>query len=253
MSAVLISVFAASLLGSLHCAGMCGGIVAFATAGDRPRRSLPVLQPERMVTHLAYHAGRLLSYAALGAMAGAVGSALNLAGSLAGLSQVAAWSAGIVIVVWALASLLPRRLLPRWSTDSSVFSAAVRRASELPPSTRAAILGLSTGLLPCGWLYAFVVVAAGTGSSLEGAAILSAFWLGSVPILIGVGSLAQLLSASVRRRLPILSALLLLCVGAGNLWLRTDLDPLDLLSNVTATAPSVAGESAADDASTACH
>lgn len=250
MSAMLISVFAASLLGSLHCAGMCGGIVAFATDSSRHRRALPVLQA-RGVPHLAYHTGRLMTYVGLGVMAGTLGNALNLAGSLAGLSQLATWVAGVVIVIWALAPLLSGRFLPSRSAKSSAFSSALTRATELPPITRSALLGLCTGLLPCGWLYAFVVAAAGTGSALEGGLVLFSFWLGSVPMLLGVGSLAQLVGASVRRRLPVLSAFVLLMLGAGNLWFRTDLDPLRLLSNVV--QPQADRTSVGDATRPSCH
>jgi sulfite exporter TauE/SafE len=74
--------------------------------------------------------------------------------------------------------------------------------------------------LPCGWLYAFVLAAVGTGNVVTGAGILLAFWLGTLPALIGIGSVAQLLGQRARRLLPNLSALCLLVIGIGSVWSR---------------------------------
>lgn len=66
---------------------------------------------------------------------------------------------------------------------------ALRRLMDRPPVVRAAATGLFTTLLPCGWLYAFVVTAAGTGSGtpLHGAALMAVFWLGTLPMMLTVG------------------------------------------------------------------
>ena len=67
-AAALFSMFLVGLLGSTHCLGMCGGIVSALTVrlpGDRPRQML----------QLAYHAGRLATYTAAGALAAGLGSA----------------------------------------------------------------------------------------------------------------------------------------------------------------------------------
>ncbi len=225
MITLLASVLAASLLGSVHCAGMCGGIVAFSTgSGNSVPRRLPIVHPSRAVPHAAYHGGRLLSYTALGAGAGALGSVLNLAGSLTGLADVAALLAGTTLVLWALATLLPRRWWPHWTDTSgegrSWFSRALGRVVAWPPALRSLVLGVSTGLLPCGWLYAFVVSAAGTASPVRGALVLTAFWAGSVPVLLGVGSVAQWLRSRLGPKLPAFSAVLLVGIGATNLWMR---------------------------------
>lgn len=223
--ALYASVLGASLLGSLHCAGMCGGLVAFATASpssernDGPRR-LPTWRPS-WLSHVSYHLGRLGGYVALGAVAGGLGNAMNLAGSQAGLSNVAAIVAAVTILAWAAFTLTGVRLGPRSSALlGRMFPSALSRLRDLPGHQRGIAIGLVTGLLPCGWLYAFVVSAAGTGSIVGGALLMTAFWLGSVPALVGVGGLAQLLSSKLRRRLPAFSALVLLFLGVMNLWTR---------------------------------
>jgi len=74
VTALLLTVLASSFIGSLHCIGMCGPLVGFvAGASAGPGASGPK-------THIAYNLGRLVTYTALGGVAGAVGAALDLAG-----------------------------------------------------------------------------------------------------------------------------------------------------------------------------
>ncbi|MEY4546860.1 MAG: hypothetical protein RL685_3055 [Pseudomonadota bacterium] len=218
----LLSIVAASLLGSLHCVGMCGGLVSFYASDPTGQRRRPWL------AHGAYHLTRLMAYVTLGALAGQLGAALDLAGHGLGLGHVGAILAGTVMLAWG-ALLWPRapgrvQLLslrrsaaasPRlWRRVEARFVAVARRAREQPPLARAALLGLSSALLPCGWLYAFAVLAAGTGSASRGALLLAAFWAGTVPALLGLGLGVQRLAQRWRAQLPRLSAALLLVLGA---------------------------------------
>ena len=57
-----------------------------------------------------------------------------------------------------------------------------RLVRERPPVARALLLGLFSTLLPCGWLYAFAVLAAGTGGPWTGMLVMAAFWAGTVPV-----------------------------------------------------------------------
>ena len=97
---LLLPVVAASLVGSLHCAGMCGPFTAFYAGNDTSRGRA------RASGHLAYHLGRLLTYAILGALAGTLGRAIDLAGSAAGVGRVAGLLAGAAMILWALLLLL---------------------------------------------------------------------------------------------------------------------------------------------------
>jgi len=78
---------------------------------------------------------------------------------------------------------------------------------------RAYLIGLATTLLPCGWLYTFVVVAAGTGSALAGANVMFVFWVGTIPMLTAVTAGALRLFAPAMRRMPIATALIVLVLG----------------------------------------
>ncbi len=220
MIEVLASVLGASLLGSPHCAGMCGGFVSF-YAGANGARPL---------SHAAYNAGRLVSYVTLGALAGLAGAGLDRAGGHAGLPQTAALVAGSFMVLWGVGALLAaagvRLPAPAFARPAHHLVAAVlRRLADRPPVVRAAAMGLVTTLLPCGFLHVFVATAAGTGSPLRGALLLAAFWLGTVPVMAGLGVLAQRAIAPLRARLPLVSAALVVVAGvltlAGKLHLAT--------------------------------
>src|SRR5687768_4058400 len=99
IGAWLVPIVSAGLLGSVHCVGMCGGLIAVASHGAAGGR-------ERLAVQAVYQTGRLVSYALLGALAGALGRALDLAGQAAGLGKAAAIVAGAAMVLWGLAAML---------------------------------------------------------------------------------------------------------------------------------------------------
>jgi sulfite exporter TauE/SafE len=209
---LLAGVLIASLVGSIHCAAMCGGFVC-AYAGTGAPRGLANLP-----AHLAYNGGRLVSYLTLGLVAGAVGARVDNLGRLAGIGRGAAVLAGSLMVVWAVGTIaasfgarVPGSLAPEWLQKR--FGALLVAMRDEPPAARAALTGLLTTLLPCGWLYTFVVTAGGTGSAIAGAGTMLAFWIGTVPMLLAVGVGAQRLLGPFARRLPLAAATLVLVLG----------------------------------------
>jgi sulfite exporter TauE/SafE len=233
----LAPIIAASLVGSLHCVGMCGGLVTFYASTEATLgHSRSSQSPSRTLwaAHAAYHLTRLAAYVVLGASAGQLGAALDKIGTQLGLAGLGASFASLTIVLWALPLLLGRkgreRLLRvgrspaksrRWAAAVERWVVALARAARAkPPLWRASVLGLSSALLPCGWLYAFVVLAAGAGSAWGGGLLLAAFWLGTVPALLGLGLGVERLSRPLRAYLPRLGALLVLLVGGWNVAMR---------------------------------
>lgn len=209
--ALLGAVLVASLVGSLHCAGMCGVFVAMAVGAGQGA--------SRTRLQALYHGGRLVGYSALGAAAGALGQAVDLGASAVGLHHgAAALAAGTIILIAALSIAkelgwrLPRVRIP---VAQRLFAGGARRAQRLSVPGRALTIGLLTALLPCGWLYAFAIVAAGTASPGAGALVMAAFWIGTVPVLalvgVGAGSLRQRLGSRAR----IAAAVLVAALGAG--------------------------------------
>lgn len=223
MTALIGTVFVASLLGSLHCAGMCGGFVGFYAGTDGTRRAS---------VHAAYNLGRLVSYLMLGSIAGVIGSGLDFAGRWSGVGPVAALVSGGLMVLWgagALAMLLGLRtgrlnggLLHRIAMQAHRFT------QSWPPLARALMIGLFSTLLPCGWLYAFVIAAAGTGHPLSAMAVMAVFWAGTLPVMAGMGLAVQRLSGPLRRRLPLLTAAALIIAGLVSIGGHLRISPVQL-------------------------
>ncbi|MBL8761617.1 MAG: sulfite exporter TauE/SafE family protein [Phycisphaerae bacterium] len=224
MIATLTGVLAASLLGSLHCAGMCGPLAAIASSPSAPVQLTHDHAPlrRRLLAELSlatiYNLARLVAYAALGAIAGSLGRVLELGGTLVGVQRVAAIASGLVLIVAGLVVAaqwlgLSKSVfsLPAWLT--SKLSRLHAAASRLPAGARAALIGLLSAALPCGWLYAFVTAAAGTAHPLDGSLVMAAFWLGTVPVMTGVGVGIRRLAAPLRRHVPIASAIVMIVAG----------------------------------------
>lgn len=223
MTALIVAVFVASVLGSLHCAGMCGAFVAFAVGGfDAP-------SGQRVRLNAAYNLGRLVTYVLLGIAAGSVGALLNLGGALAGLSRVATVLAGAMMVGFGVVALMHAvgKSSMRWPVPAFMqrtMIAGQKFAMTLSPTRRALVIGLLTTLLPCGWLYAFAITAAGTASPWWGGVTMAVFWLGTLPVMVSLGTCVQKLTGVVGARLPVITATVVIAVGLWTLVGRAGLD-----------------------------
>jgi|SRR5579862_2213 len=190
---IFLALFAVGLFGGFaHCGPMCGPFVLM-QVGDTGREA-PVLR--RLATGLlpSYQLGRITTYVALGAIAGALGA------SFVAVTQFR-WALSLLLALAALAFLLQAlksatRLLPGAGTAlSGYLGAAFARAVApilrgLPNSyvgPRGFLLGIVLGFLPCGFLYAALTAAAATGNPRAGAFAMAAFGFGTVPALAAVG------------------------------------------------------------------
>lgn len=216
MLGVVGPVVVASLLGSVHCAAMCGPFACLAAGRTRGAAA-----------HLPYQLGRLVGYLALGLVAGGAGSLLNDAGRLAGVAELAGVAMALLLVGWGAATLLGLRpdgaaLPPSWQQRIGGWLLRLERGA---PAWRGPLTGLLTAVLPCGWLWVFVAVAAGSGTATTGAAVMAAFWLGSVPALVAVVHGMGHLATRWRRHLPQAAAVVVMLTGLLSLAVRLDLLP----------------------------
>jgi len=216
----------ASLLGSTHCAGMCGAFVAIAVGTETERPTA------RWLLHAAYNGGRLVTYLVMGIIAGTLGGAFELGANAVGMQRGAAAAAGALMILFGVSQLLRVQgvRVPKMQAPGAMrrlATAAHRRAFQLPPVPRAGVIGLLTTLLPCGWLYAFVIAAAGTAHPLWGAVAMAAFWVGTLPVLVLVGVGVRAITGPLGRHLPVLVPLLLVAVGLGALLGRIDLPTME--------------------------
>ncbi len=227
MITLLGSVLVASIVGSLHCVGMCGPLLSLVTM-DQDRVHLPVAGA--MHGAVAHGLGRGLGYALLGVVAGGLGMAIDLGGARVGLQHVAVTVAGGSMIVVGVVGLLHAAGLrglrgPRFRIATAMARWVVRRSAVASPRRRGLGLGMATVLIPCGWLHVFVITAAGTGSPAGGAAVMIAFWLGTMPAMLMFGVSIQRLGASVRAQLPWVMSTMAIGVGIYTLAVRTVVEP----------------------------
>lgn len=192
--------FTVGLFSTLHCIGMCGGIMGALSFGLPPetRRQTPRL----LLYLLIYNLGRILSYAAAGALMGAAGwTLLAVIGPGQG-HRLLQWLAALILVLIGLhiAGWLPRlagverfgvpiwRLIEPWG----------RRLMPVKSPIRALAYGLVWGWLPCGLVYTMLLASTSSQSPVGGALYMAAYGLGTLPAVIATGILAGQLQKVVR-------------------------------------------------------
>jgi sulfite exporter TauE/SafE len=178
MSAALpLSLFLLGLASGLHCAGMCGPIAGgFAVM----RKESP------WIRQLAFNLGRITSYAAAGAAAGALGSAGAYAAAVIPAQTLLYLFASLFVLLAGLhlAGFLPlhpleKAGLPVWRRLQPLAARLLRG--------RAYAAGLVWGWLPCGLVYGALLAAVFAGGALQGAVAMAAFGLGTLPWLLAAG------------------------------------------------------------------
>jgi sulfite exporter TauE/SafE len=181
--------FLLGLVGSLHCAGMCGPLaLALPTAG---RTGLSLL-----AGRAAYTLGRIGTYCALGVLFGLVGRTLLLAG----IQRFVSIALGLLLVV----GLFTSRKLSLWAPVIGLLQRLKAGMSGLLRQRSLgalATLGLLNGLLPCGLVYVACAGATATGGILSGVEYMAAFGLGTAPLMLAISLSGRLIPLPLRLRL----------------------------------------------------
>ena len=209
--------FVTGLISSFgHCLGMCGGIVAMHAARQAAQAAAAEGKTSlwaRVLGILPLHLGRLTTYTMMGALIGLAGSLLNQASGMMGWQGAFSVLVGLAMLLVSLSLLgvLPPVevalvSLIGGSSPMSRMRGLFGKRSFLSTLT----LGILWGFLPCGLVFAMLVVAAHTQNIWGGALTMLAFGLGTVPTLLGFGLAANLLSPRLRGRLTSFAALLIM-------------------------------------------
>ncbi len=195
----MASLFFAGLVGGFgHCAGMCGPFVlaqGLARLEKVPASAMSELTRLAGAALVPYHAGRAITYAALGGLgAGLAGGAAALAGAriisavLLGLAAAGFIALGLGRLGWRTAGA---KESVKESAVARVLSRLARPLFADPAGGRGLALGAVLGFLPCGLLYAALATAAATADAVAGALAMLAFTAGTAPALILVGLAAR--------------------------------------------------------------
>lgn len=185
----LSSAFLLGFFSTLHCIGMCGGIIGALSL------SLPIEirhSKARLFSYVAtYNIGRLLSYTAAGLIAGALGSGLLQS---TGFDQGHAVLRSIGIAMMIAIGLYLTGWLPQLARIEKIGIPVWRRlepvARKLIPVAsipKALAYGLIWGWLPCGLVYFVLIWALTAGDAIQGGLTMLAFGLGTLPTLMTAG------------------------------------------------------------------
>jgi sulfite exporter TauE/SafE len=216
-------------LGSFgHCFGMCGPLtVAFSLSKQQENPSWQ----QQLKFHTLLNLGRMLSYTLVGAGIGSLGSVLVEGGQLAGIgSDLRHWIAiitGTMLIWFGLGQIKPGFLphipflhpILKGNLHNRLSAGMIKLSSQTQWWTPA-LLGMTWGLMPCGFLYAAQIKAAATGNLWQGAATMIAFGIGTLPIMVSVGVSTALISKDRRSQLFQMGGWVTLIIGVITL-LRT--------------------------------
>ncbi len=202
-----IGAFVIGVVGAGHCMGMCGGIASMLTMGQaNPSKLIP----------LFYNLGRLSSYALVG---GLVGGAVSSISEVSQLNNTLVW----LRITAAIFMILLACYIGRWwhgllyieKLGQVVWRGISPAGRSLLPLKRpvyAIPFGFIWGWLPCGLVYSTLTWSAVAGNALNGAAVMLAFGLGTLPamLLVGhsAGSLSKLQNNAMFRQVAALALLL---------------------------------------------
>ncbi len=202
----LILLFVAGLLVGFHCISMCGGFVVSYTAKNAIKGHKGFKQ------HLVYGGSKVISYAVIGGIFGLIGGVIAFSTKLRGFVAI---FAGVFMLFYAL-SMFGFKFFRKFQIHPKFLTRVATSASSKTKGFYKGpfFTGLLNGLfIACGPLQAMYLYAAGTGSFFSGMASLAAFGLGTLPIMLGFGSLTTVISHKTTARILKVSAIIVLILG----------------------------------------
>ena len=201
------------LLGGFgHCVGMCMPFVLFiGRRFGRPGGS----RAEALTVQAYYSVGRIATYVGMGVAAGALGSAVELAGGMVGFQRAASVVAGGALILYALVSLL--EIVPGLASAGGPIFGRISGLLQRRVPNSPLVMGLLLGFLPCGLVYSAVIAAAALGGPIEGGIGLALFGVGTVPAMLGI-SVADELLVRHRNLVNRLSQGVILAMGLWFTW-----------------------------------
>jgi sulfite exporter TauE/SafE/copper chaperone CopZ len=196
--------FLVGLFTGFHCVSMCGGfVVSYTTKYAQEKKS-------SYKAHLMYGAGKVMSYTIIGAAFGLLGSIITFTPAMRGVAGVLA---GLFLILFGLKMLNIVPALRRIQFRTPSFLARfVGKESEKHSSPL--IIGLLNGLMiACGPLQAIYIMAAGTGSLVEGAKLLFVFALGTLPVMLSFGYVTSFISSNMTHKILKASGAIVIVLG----------------------------------------
>lgn len=231
----VFAVFLTGLLGGIHCAGMCGGVVSALSLSAKNNEQKLVFHTSRsdnlmanmrvsqrsstpIMTVLLYNTGRILTYVTLGALVASIGSVAWLFQTLLPVQKVAFAVTNLLLIAMGL-YVLGFKAVSHWiESRGNIIWRRIQPFATMRLSRQGGFNALITGgfwgLVPCGLVYAVLSAALVSGSTFNGALLMAAFGLGTLPNLMLLGLSGQWLARLTRNRhLRRVSGLVILSFG----------------------------------------
>lgn len=193
------------LMGSLHCLGMCGPI-AFMLPVDRKNHLKGSMQLG------AYHLGRIIAYTAIGLLFGILGKGLGVFG----IQQKLSIAIGLLMILTVLLPLKlnfgHRFLQPVFRMVSGIKTRLGKELGKRGPDTFLTI-GFLNGLLPCGLVYMAVLGSIALGEPVNGALFMTAFGIGTIPLMSAAVYFGNFTKSSLRQRMKRIIPAVVIFIG----------------------------------------
>ncbi|PIF05106.1 MAG: hypothetical protein CSA36_08470 [Draconibacterium sp.] len=202
---MLVSAFLLGLMGSVHCAGMCGPI---ALALPLHGNSLS----GKIFGGTLYNLGRTITYGIMGVLFGLLGKGISFLGFQQKISVIM----GVLMI---LSILFPALFKNQYSMGKSWIAVVgkLKRSIGSLFTVRSFqslfFIGLLNGLLPCGLVYMAIAGAIATGNPVSGMLYMILFGLGTIPMLLGIALAGNMMSATFRKKINRLIPMLVVVVG----------------------------------------
>lgn len=202
---VLISALLLGLMGSFHCAGMCGPIaIALPLHGNR--------LPQKIYGGALYNLGRTVTYGVMGAVFGLLGQGVRMMG----FQQKVSIIMGAIMII---SVFFPSLFKNQYSNEKSWISlvgklkSSIARMFAIRSFSSLFFIGLANGLLPCGLVYIAIAGAIGTGEVVYGSLYMLMFGLGTIPMMLSIAIAGNVLSLNIRKKINRLIPVLVIFVG----------------------------------------
>ena len=202
---ILISALILGLMGSFHCAGMCGPIaIALPLHGNTV--------PQKIFGGVLYNVGRTITYGVMGAIFGLLGQGIKMIG----FQQ---WVSVIMGALMIVSVLFPALFRNQYNFDKSMFSfvgnlkKSIGQLFSVRSFSSLFFIGLLNGLLPCGLVYIAIAGAIGTGDIAQGTLYMILFGLGTIPMMLAISLAGNMMGLALRNRINKLIPVLVVVVG----------------------------------------
>lgn len=223
----VMSGFLVGIVGSLHCAGMCGPLVL----------ALPLTRSERMSIawqSFIYNSGRVVVYGILGLLLGVIGWGIQISG----FQKILSIAIGVIMIITALKAWLPSFNISRYSIGqkfSAYSNQVIKKLFTINNNFSALRIGMINGLLPCGLVYVALASSVTLASPLKSMSYMLLFGIGTMPMMLAImigGRMFKGVARKLKFLLPIFTVLLGIYLIMRGLSLHVADNPQDILDGI---------------------